>query len=203
MNTPTPSMSAELILPLVGVILGWILGEGTHWLREVFRRRRLRKALLVELEDLGSWLDRARRENETALRATANLKLPASLSLAIPTHVYDKYFAEISPWLSRSERFSYASIFGLVREINGRYAQAGEWISESTEDNFRIREVHRALVSAYENTETARWQVQYHLRNKRSLDIRKVQDSEVRELEEQIREGLNAVLRDPPPRGGA
>ena len=148
----------DTLVKLGAIFLGWLLGEGTRWIREYYRIRNLKKALISELQDCRSQLLR----NKLTLRYIIQhsfLGEPFDIVPAkIQTHIFDKYFPEISIYLGSSERISLNSIHNLIQRSYIQFDQM---------KTFNIE-----LVKAtYHNVSNAIVQIKLHLKYRNKLNV--------------------------------
>src|SRR4030042_6946718 len=114
------------IITLFAVGLGWSLGEATGIIRRKLEIKKYRLALISELEDCLSWLLRNKITIEYSIRIVVLDQLPDSTPVKIPTHIYDKYFTEITSHLSKSERTSFNAIYNLINYSHEQKKQLEE-----------------------------------------------------------------------------
>lgn len=93
---PTPAWS------LIGVVLGFSLGEGARWVREKFRIRRLKKAIQNELSAILAQIEDKKdilRQAVQALHQNQVLPMVAvrAITLGYNSHIKDlyEYYSEI------------------------------------------------------------------------------------------------------------
>src|SRR2546421_626649 len=103
--------TSRAIITLSAVALGWLLGTGTSWFREFWTRRRIRRALLQEIEDLRLMFLEAKTILEEALRITLQTGVYDGLPHQAPNHIYKNHFHVIAPHLSLAERLSFNRIY--------------------------------------------------------------------------------------------
>lgn len=142
-------------IALAGVLVGWMLAQGTELLKYLWQRRRLKNALYAEPYDVCKWLDRARLTQETSIQLLTHDALPDELTIPIATHVYDKYFAEISIDLSSGERVAFKSIFAKVNQVNASHQAIASLTRECLKDRSHLRLLKSMMEDVYRNTSTA------------------------------------------------
>ena len=113
-----PSTDLKSILPLVGVVVGWILAQFTEIFRAWRRKRRLKKALYKELWDVGRRVSTTKKCCEELIHILADTGLIGTIPLHIPTFIFDTHYAEVSLDLSENERIAFTSVFALVKNLN-------------------------------------------------------------------------------------
>src|SRR5438874_2273945 len=118
---PLPSTSLLLFLPLVGVVLGVVLTAGVAWLKDVLRRKRLIRALYVELKDDLAWLKRSKLTAELMIQQAACNKMADFIPPRPPTHIYDNHIAELAFYLRESERVSFNAIHNLLALVQKQH----------------------------------------------------------------------------------
>jgi hypothetical protein len=106
------------VLPLVGVVVGWVLAQFTDIMRYWWRKRRLRKALYQEVWDVGRRLGTTRTTCATLIQLLTHKAVGNEIPLPIPTHIFDTHYAEVSVDLSEHERVAFATIFSTIKNLN-------------------------------------------------------------------------------------
>jgi hypothetical protein len=106
------------LLPVVYVTLGWLLNEGSHFLRSGLRTRRVRAALYEELRDLMYWSSGFCETYRDGMQLALHGEFPERLPMRLPTQVYDTHFVEVAAALKRDERAAFCDIFATVDRIN-------------------------------------------------------------------------------------
>ena len=89
---------------LLGVLAGWVLGEGTRWVREIFRIRKLSAALR---SDLISLLAQIKDKEDILLQGIQALKSKAVMPMLSVRSVrigYGEFIKELYPHYSDLER---------------------------------------------------------------------------------------------------
>ena len=89
---------------LLGVLAGWGLGEGTRWVREIFRIRKLSAALRTELRSL---LAQIKDKEDILLQGIQALKSQAVMPMLSVRSVrigYGEFIKELYPRYSDLER---------------------------------------------------------------------------------------------------
>jgi hypothetical protein len=163
-----------LVGGLLGVIIGWGLGEGTRVIKKWRGKRALRLALYAELDDMrGSFLGH-REILEYAVRLMSNRAITEKLPTRVATFFFDNYYKDILTDLTRDERISVNTIYDLVNTIHKQY-DALQTLSVQGQSERKIPpDFFHVLNGAYHNLNKAIYLISAHLSRKEKLDIEKV-----------------------------
>src|SRR6266851_4381265 len=195
-------MSNEVIAGLFalgGVALGWVLGEASGWIKAKRRSRVLKRALLAEISDARGWLNRTRLVVESAMQLALYRVLLTVGPIKFRPHIYTAHFAEASLHLTESDRISFNAIYHLVDTVNGLtdqlqlriegVAKALTLPADKGAIEQAFREMAGTLELIYSNARHAVYNINYHLKNQKNLDMFAQSPDEARKLDEEIRTG--------------
>src|SRR6266540_7343002 len=116
----------DVMAVLVGVILGWGLGEGTRWLRQALAFRRLREAVRAECEVLLDQLPDLKDMIDQVVRALGNEAVLPAGHVHTRKTAYAAVVAAGFPGLKRWERNLLHVVYERLRvadEVLDRYAR--------------------------------------------------------------------------------
>jgi hypothetical protein len=193
MSNPTDTSLLKHLVTLAAIVFGWFLGETTSWFKKRWSIRNLRKSLLLEIEDALDWLKRNQLTIEHIIQLTVLGELIDLGPIKVPTHIYDNYFHEISTHLTRSERVSYNSIYQHIHLSYKDSTRLVELIRSLPFDNNKRKEVAGILDAMYHNVSMAITQIQYHLANRKHLDVSKVSSEQAKQMEDAITAKLHDI----------
>lgn len=152
------------------LLVGWLLGLLTTYAQKRFRVRGLKKALEKEIADASGWLKLTKLHLEQMLQLCAVGEVAAQGPVKIPVHIYVSNFAEATLKLDQGERGSFNAIYTRNDLINEKNVELMELNRICAENKTRMRELAGALELYYRNVWTALHLIQFHLRNRKSLN---------------------------------
>jgi hypothetical protein len=187
--------------PLVGVILGWILGQGTELWRQHYRARRYKNEIYIELRDIHSVVK------------TRAILLMHLLQKFVREGVFDEYpqdiayfifksrYPEISLRFSESERLALVTIYGAVDALNANFSLIrASWDtmgSDADETRENLRKAVQIAQGTYINARILDAMIGQLLRDKHKYDIRDAQNTAVLEQIPSEVEGELRSLNEP------
>ena len=105
----------EAWLGIAGVVVGFLLGEGSRWARERLNVRGIKRAIKEELGTILGQIDEKKDMLNQAIRALAQSQVLPLESLPVSSRIYDLSISRIAPDLSRAERNCLYAIHGRLR----------------------------------------------------------------------------------------
>ncbi len=189
---------ANSLFALGGVALGWILSEATGWVKSKRRARMLRRALEQEIDDARGALKRVQLEVEKSLQLSILGYLSTTGPVKVPIHIYNTHFAEASLKLSQSERISFNAIYYIIETINGLMDQLQRRLLAAGKEPTQEKrfEVGQTLELMYFNTRHVLFNINYHLKNKKNLDMYDISKDAAQKLDESIRSDILKLIAD-------
>jgi hypothetical protein len=168
----------NVIISLISVATGWLLAQGTAFIRERWAARKLKAGLLTELEDIQDQLQRVVLIHRRQLQIYALKGLEPTAALPIPNMFFKQYFKEVFSHLNRSQRISYQLIHASLEDLNKKNDDLAKLAEESCKD-LRTKPDERKTASMlevwgdrvivlYKTAMDVRWHIAYHLRNPKS-----------------------------------
>lgn len=97
-NVPPPAWS------LLGVVVGYCLGEGTRWVREKLRARRLKRVVRVELTSIRAQINDKKNILLQAIQALCTEKVLPMISVHTIRTGYEAHFDDLYERYSDRER---------------------------------------------------------------------------------------------------
>lgn len=184
------------LVTLGAVALGWLLGETTGWFKSKKRITVLKKALFEEIQDALPLLRRNQLTLEEIIQLATIKYLPEDSPVPVPTHIYGKHFAEISVYLSRSERVSYNSIYNLINAYHDQTKKIAALRMACLSDKTKIKEYLETIEAVYYNASMAIWQINYHIRHGSRINVTSVSDKDAKVIDDEITEKLIKIINE-------
>lgn len=191
------SLNPLLFLPLVGVVIGVALTAGLAWVKEVLRRKRLIRALYVELRDDLTWLQRSKLTAEYMIQQAACNKMSDFIPPRPPTHIYDNHIAELAFYLTEPERISFNAIHNLLQLVEKQHEGLSEKrIQFRRADIPGFDEYIQLLHASYSNLVLLVCHVGYHVHFGRRINVRNVTGEETRKTDVSTRERMQRLIKE-------
>lgn len=176
-------MEPKVLISLVSVALGWLLAQGTTLARDWWEARRLRKGLIIELEDINAQLDRSLLIHRRQLQVFALKGMEPTSSLPIQSMFFKQFYKEAFSHLSREQRISYQLIHAQLEHLKTLIDHLTKQYSEFFRDHKASPDHKKALVAIelwgeyviaiFKTAKIVKWHIDFHLNNrdKPSFDI--------------------------------
>lgn len=174
-------MDEKVLLALISVFLGWLLAQLSGIVKERLTRRRIRKCLLEELQELQIELSHTLLKYARQLQIHALQGIDNTLSLPLSNHIFKNYYKDAVLSLSQTQRMSYQLIHTQLEQVNAGIAEQGEVARRLQEKaNFKgAQGIDKAegelwgqtVVAGFTNTATTLWHVNYHLTRPRHPEM--------------------------------
>lgn len=174
-------MDQKVIVGLAAVVTGWLLAQASGIVKDRLNRRRIRRGLLQELEELSEELNRNSLYYARQLQIYALRGIGDDIPLFLSNHIFKNYYKDAVLSLNQAQRISLQMIHSYVDVINqGIDDQRAissqiqhKRISEGLESIGTIEgELWGGTVKAgFANTATAIWHIRNHLRAPKSPDL--------------------------------
>jgi hypothetical protein len=168
MSLPTDKW-IDVVVGLAAGTVSFLALQGWNLGRDLYRERKLRKALWTELEELSPWLLRNQKTFECMIQLSCLNELANNGPVPLPIQVHAEHFPEINLTLSRPQRVSVNAIYNLVYRINGDIEKIIELNAKCADNADMMQEFRRVLDSAYRNSGHALLLIQLHFENKKDL----------------------------------
>jgi hypothetical protein len=108
--------------PLIGVVLGWTLGQFAEWWRQRHRARRYKAAIYVELRDVHSTIKNRVLVIFELLKEFVIEHTIENYPADIPYPIFKAHFSEAVLQFSESERLALTHIYGLIDALNNNFS---------------------------------------------------------------------------------
>lgn len=162
------------IVTLLAVVLGALLGVGIDFIRKQIEIRRIKRAIIQELEDCRAWLLRNKLTVEHLIQLSVLKQEMNERPVPVPTHIYTTHYAAVAVRFNKHERVSINSIHNLIRYTDKQAEQLEQLIHESlsSERNEKRDEKIRFLLAGlHGNINLAVVQISDHLAYKEDLNL--------------------------------
>lgn len=166
-------------LSLVGVIVGWLLGQGTAIARDWRSSRKFQAGLLTELEDIRDELRRVTLFYARQLQVLGLRGIEPTYPSPIHNLFFTHYYKDVFGKLNREQRLSYQTTHSAIESLNRGGEELGQYLAGLRDRKTRMPPAgdlddwgNRVKV-LYMAARTATWHVDYHLTNPKhpSLDL--------------------------------
>lgn len=171
-------MEEKVVISLTSVAVGWLLAQGTAFLKDWWEARKLRAGLLTELEDIQDQLQRVVMTHSRQLQIFALKGMEPTSALPVQNMFFRQYFKEVFSHLNRSQRISYQLIHAKLENLNKKNEDLGKFWEESYKDLKTKPGEQKApsiiemwgdrVIALYKTAMEVRWHIAYHLRNPKS-----------------------------------
>lgn len=168
-------MEAKVLISLFSVAVGWLLAQGTAFVKDWWAARKLRAGLLTELEDIDAQLQRVVITHSRHLQVYANKGIELSVPIPIHNMFFRQYFKEAFSHLNREQRLSYQLIHSTLESLNAKHEVIEKLLEEFHDAHSMSPTDERILstmnvwgertIAAYKTAMVIRWHITYHRRN--------------------------------------
>jgi hypothetical protein len=168
--------------PLIGVVVGWVLGQSTEWWNRRRRARRYKQAIYVELMDVHSAVKIRISAMREMLKEFLMHRTMSNVLANIPYTIFKSHFVEISLQFTESERLALSHIYVLIDSLNFNFSIIRDnWdiISGNKKRNDEnLRRMVQVTEGSYKNAREIDMMIELLLRDRERHDIRDVQSAE-------------------------
>lgn len=171
-------MEDKVVISLISVATGWVLAQGTAFIKDWWAARKLKVGLLTELEDIQDQLQRVVLIHARQLQVFALKGMEPTAALPIPNMFFKQYFKEAFSHLNRSQRISYQLIHSSLENLNKKNEDLAKFTEESYKDLKTKPDEQKTLstievwgdrvIALYYKAREVGWHIEYHLRNPKS-----------------------------------
>jgi len=172
---------AKIILPLVGVFVGWLLAQLSGIVRERLNRRRVRRCLLEELHELRIQLDLMLLQYARQLQMHALQGIDNNVPLPLSNHIFKNFYKDAVLSLNQAQRISYQMIHSHLDQINRGIVEQREIARKTNEKAITQGSASidpsdgqywgHTVIAGFVNAATALWHVNNHLDQPRRPDL--------------------------------
>ena len=110
----------EGIIALVGVVLGWMLGQVTELLKDVHGRKKKLKMVYMELSGLKEWIELLLKRCRLSLQLSSLGKRAFGSPNKLYAPLLEKYYSDIYMDLHSDSRQGLTNVSDSINFINGR-----------------------------------------------------------------------------------
>ena len=172
-------MEEKVVISLISVVLGWLLAQGTDFVKDWWAARKLKAGLLVELQDIQDQLQRVVMIHGRQLQIFALKGMEPSAALPVHNMFFKQYFKDAFSHLNREQRISYQLIHAALESLNKKNEELAKFFEESYKDLKLSPDDKRTLcltielwgdrvITLYKTAMDLRWHIAYHLDNPNS-----------------------------------
>ncbi|MBQ4840037.1 hypothetical protein [Pseudoalteromonas luteoviolacea] len=127
-------------IAITTLFIGFAIGQTTDFIKYKWQISRQRKALKSEIKSIQSdFNEKTERIKQIASELT-QFHIGFSVPGKISTHIFEKCYPEVAPYLSENERKSIITIYNHVHNFNDEIAK---------EDRTTLEQAQRSLVKMY------------------------------------------------------
>ncbi|OZB36239.1 MAG: hypothetical protein B7X44_06845 [Halothiobacillus sp. 15-55-196] len=163
----------KLLIGLASVVVGWILAQFTSVAKDRLYARKIRKALLEELSELKSELDRTVMILSRQLQIHGLEGIDNVAPVPISNHIFSNYYKDAVLTLNKEQRISYQLINTLIGTLNDSLSNHKEHTESLQSQTMRVgkesltksdyRHWGEGVISLYEQANSTQWYIRYHL----------------------------------------
>jgi hypothetical protein len=162
------------VITLLAVVVGASLGVGIDLIRKKCETRRIKRAIIQELEDCRAWLLRNKLTVEHLIQLSVIKQEFNNRPVPVPTHVYTDHFASVAIYFNKHERVSINSIHNLIRYADKQAEQLEQLIQESLSNGAnekRDEKIRVLLAGLHGNINLAVVHISNHLAYRENLNV--------------------------------
>jgi hypothetical protein len=196
--------------PLVGVGLGWVLGQSSDWWRQRRRARQYRRAIYVELRDVHSTLKTRILILKVMLQKCLDEGSIEDYPSDIVYPIFKAHFSEVSLQFSESERLGLVHIYSLIDALNANFSLIrSNWDTLSSDEKLsrdNLRKAIKITQGSYISGREIDVMIGFLLQDRHKYDIRDAKRAEILSgildaVKEELRGLRPATSTDDPPHG--
>ena len=168
-------LDEKVLIPLIFVVLGWVLAQGTAMVKDWWTTWKLKRGLLHELEDIKEQMCRVVLIYERKIQIFSHKAIEPSASIEIHNYFFKQYYKEVFARLNRSQRLSYQLIHGCLDNLNKMNEDLGKFIVETYKEIKTTKDIDvisgdfdsygDRVVAIYKSAMELKWHIDYHLNN--------------------------------------
>jgi hypothetical protein len=166
-------MEEKVVISLISVAMGWLLAQGTTFIKDWWAARKLKAGLLTELEDIQDQLQRVVLIHSRQLQFYAIKGMELTAALPIPNMFFKQYFKDAFSHLNRNQRISYQLIHASLEHLNKKNEDLAKFAEESYKD-LKLKHDDQKIVSTievwgdrvialYKTAMEVRWHIAYRI----------------------------------------
>jgi hypothetical protein len=174
-------MDEKVLLALISVFVGWLLAQLSGIVKDRLTRRRIRKCLLEELQELQIELNHTLLKYARQLQVHALQGIDNNVPLPLSNHIFRNYYKDAVLSFSQTQRMSYQLIHSQLEQLNAGIRNQEE-VTRRLHEKARIegpQSINKAegelwgqtVVAGFTNAATVLWHVDYHLGHPRHPEL--------------------------------
>ena len=198
----------KLLIGLASVGVGWVLAQFTSVAKDWLYARRIRKALLEELSELKSELDRTLMILSRQLQIHGIEGIDNEAPVPISNHIFSNYYKDAVLTLNKEQRISYQLINTLIGTLNDGLSNHKEHTK-----SLQSKAMHEGkeslaksdfqywgegVIGLFEQANSTQWHIRYHLsrpKNPELLPYTKEHETYLKFLEK-VREKSKEIIEN-------
>jgi hypothetical protein len=154
--------TGKIVIAIISILFGLIAGQGLRFTQAWWNTRKLKKSLIIELEDIRHRLSQMSDSYKQALELYAHKTVHLSFGSKLSHPIYTKHYTDVFLKLTHTQRNSYELIHGLVDSLNK--ALDTEFALTEKQPNGELFERWGATIfSQYSNIHLLWWHINFHL----------------------------------------
>lgn len=150
----------------------------------------------MEVQDAGAWIERNLLTLEHMIALVAIGEVAEFGIVRVPTHLFDKYYADIAIELTQSKRVSLNSIYNLIKLTYNQSNQLEEVRRSCVSDISNMKHYQDLLPAIYSNTAMLSAQINYHVSQGEELNIYSLNADDAKKLDNEISEKINSIIKN-------
>lgn len=154
--------TAKIILAIISILFGLIAGQGLRLFQTWWNVRKLKKSLLIELEDVRHRLSQMSDGYVQCLAFYAHKVVSLSFPVKLSHPIYAKHYTDVFLKLNHTQRNSYELIHGLIDSLN-KVIDTEFALSEKKHNKELFEKWGATIFSQYSNIHLLWWHINYHL----------------------------------------
>jgi hypothetical protein len=162
------------IVTLLAVVVGAALGVGIDFIRKKLEIRRVKLAIVQELEDSRAWLLRNKLTVEHLIQLSVLKQELNQCPVPVPTQIYANNYASVAIYFNKHERVSINAIHNLIQYADKQSGQLEQLIQESLSnkaDEKRDEKTRVLLAGLHSNINLAIIHISNHIAYKKDLNV--------------------------------
>tara|TARA_Y100000310_G_C20341006_1_gene649801 strand:- start:45 stop:653 length:609 start_codon:yes stop_codon:yes gene_type:complete len=184
-------MDVKIASVLIGVCLGWFLGQLTTLTKHYFLRKQKKDAIYTELSDLSAWLDRYIKTSEYNILLTMKGKIATNLPTKLHAFIINEYFPVICAHLPRGARLGITECISQIENLNDISNQIAALLEKPSE--IKNQELINRYTSMFCSAFETKWKVDFLLENKDG-DLNKLSGA-AKEISSKLKVSLKEIKK--------
>lgn len=146
-------MDSKIIAVLVGIFVGWLLGQFTELFKEKRERKIKIKAIEVEISNLNDWLIRMSHTMRYMIQLIELEEPIGSMPQKLYPFMLKEYFPQVCMYIPREARIGITDLYASIGTINDTLDHLDEFFVKSDDSSQGFNEIALALYAQVLNTQ--------------------------------------------------